>query len=154
MVRLFHHSSVREVQKANSKRKVLQRKRFERIYIYPAGNYMFKVNNRNTRTRCETCSKLTIKTPERRHWRHRYGVFIVNLKHILHFFLVFLLLTLSKHSVHWGINPHLNPLKNTTPSFVPSLRFDHIAIHQLNVNGKFIVVPLFTWDNNMFYNCQ
>ena len=26
---------------------------------------MFKVNNRNTRTRCEICSKLTIKTPER-----------------------------------------------------------------------------------------
>ena len=23
-----------------------------------AGNYMFKVNNRNTRTRCEICSKL------------------------------------------------------------------------------------------------
>ena len=33
----------------------------------PAGNYMFKVNNRNTRTRCEICSKLIIKTPERRH---------------------------------------------------------------------------------------
>ena len=28
---------------------------------------MFKVNNRNTRARCEICSKLTIKTPERRH---------------------------------------------------------------------------------------
>ena len=27
---------------------------------------MFKVNNRNTRTMCEICSKLTIKTPERR----------------------------------------------------------------------------------------
>ena len=30
-----------------------------------AGNYMFKVNNRNNRTRCEICSKLTINTPER-----------------------------------------------------------------------------------------
>ena len=30
----------------------------------PVGIYMFKVNNRNTRTRCEICSKLTIKTPE------------------------------------------------------------------------------------------
>ena len=28
----------------------------------PASNYMFKVNNRNTRRRCEICSKLTIKT--------------------------------------------------------------------------------------------
>ena len=34
--------------------------------IYPAGNCMFKVNNRNTRKRCQICSKLTIKTPERR----------------------------------------------------------------------------------------
>ena len=47
----------------------------------PAGNYMFKVNNRNTRTRCEICSKLTTKTPERRQWRHS-GVFIVNFEHI------------------------------------------------------------------------
>ena len=31
-----------------------------------AGNYMFKINNRNTRTTCETCSKLTIKIPWRR----------------------------------------------------------------------------------------
>ena len=29
----------------------------------PAGNYMFKVNNRNTRTRCDICLKLTIKHP-------------------------------------------------------------------------------------------
>ena len=34
----------------------------------PAGNYMLKVNNRNTITRCEICSKLTIKTPERGQW--------------------------------------------------------------------------------------
>ena len=32
-----------------------------------AGIYLLKVNNRNTRTRCVICSKLTIKTPERRH---------------------------------------------------------------------------------------
>ena len=38
---------------------------------------MFKVNNRNTRTRCEICSKLAIKTPERCHWG-RSGDFIVN----------------------------------------------------------------------------
>ena len=30
----------------------------------PIDNYMLKVNNRNTRTRCEICSKLTIKTLE------------------------------------------------------------------------------------------
>ena len=32
----------------------------------PVRIYMFKVNNRNTRTRCEIYSKLTIKTPEQR----------------------------------------------------------------------------------------
>ena len=56
---------------------------------------MFKVNNSNTRARCEICAKLTIKTPERRHWR-RSGVFIANFEHISHLVLVFLLLTLSK----------------------------------------------------------
>ena len=31
---------------------------------YSAGNYIFKVNNRNTRTRCKICSKLTVKAAE------------------------------------------------------------------------------------------
>ena len=56
--------------------------------------YFFKVNHRNTTKRCEICSKLTIKTPERRHW-DRSGVFIVNFEHISHLFLVLLLLTLN-----------------------------------------------------------
>ena len=45
--------------------------------------------------KCELCSKLTIKTPERRPWRLSC-VFIVNFEHIAHLFLVFLLLTLNK----------------------------------------------------------
>ena len=39
--------------------------------------YLYKVSNRNSRKRCEICSKNTIKAPERRQWR-RSGVFIVN----------------------------------------------------------------------------
>ena len=57
----------------------------------PVGIYLLKVKNRNTRTRCEICSKLTIKTPERR----RFGVFIVNFETISHLVLVFLFLTLN-----------------------------------------------------------
>ena len=53
----------------------------------PAGNYMFKVNNRNTRTRCEICSKLTIKIP---------GIFIVKFENISYLAVLFLLLTLSR----------------------------------------------------------
>ena len=62
---------------------------------YPAGTIsLLKVNNRNTRTRCEICSKLTIKTPEQRQW-HCSGVFPVDLEHISHLVLVFILSTLN-----------------------------------------------------------
>ena len=64
------------------------------FWIIPAGICLLKVSNRNTRTRCGLCSKLTIKTPEWRHWR-RSGVFIVNFEHILQLVLVLLLLTLN-----------------------------------------------------------
>ena len=30
---------------------------------YPVNNYMFEINIKSARTRCEICSKLTIKTP-------------------------------------------------------------------------------------------
>ena len=40
-----------------------------RIVAFPANIYLSKVNNKNTRKRCEICSKLTIKIP---------GAFIVN----------------------------------------------------------------------------
>ena len=59
-----------------------------------AGIYLLKVNNRNTRTRCEICSKFTIKIPQRRQWRLS-GIFIVNFEHISHFVLKFLLLNLN-----------------------------------------------------------
>ena len=60
----------------------------------PAGIYLLKVNNRNTRTRCDISSKLTIKIQEQHHWR-RSGIFIVNFEHISDLVLVFLLLTLD-----------------------------------------------------------
>ena len=60
---------------------------------FPASIYLRKVNSKNTRTRCEICSKLT-KIPERRHWRQS-GIFIINFEHISHLVLVFQLLTLN-----------------------------------------------------------
>ena len=64
------------------------------ILILAAGICLLKVNIRNTRTRCKICSKLTIKIPERRQWRHS-GILIVNFEHISHLALVFLLVTLN-----------------------------------------------------------
>ena len=55
----------------------------------PADIYLLKFNNKSTRTRCEICSKLTIKIPTRRH-RRRSGIFIVNFEHVSHLILVFI----------------------------------------------------------------
>ena len=38
----------------------------KREFYNTANIYLFKVSNRKTTKRCEKCSKLTIKTPERR----------------------------------------------------------------------------------------
>ena len=57
-----------------------------RLKKVPTGIYLSKVNYENTRTMCETCSKLTIKTP----------AFIVNFEQISNIVLAFLLLTLNK----------------------------------------------------------
>ena len=77
-------------------RRILQRKNLSGITNFNSdGNYLFKVKNRTTKTRSEICSKLAIKTPERRLWL-RSGVFIVNFEHIPHLNLVFLLLTLDR----------------------------------------------------------
>ena len=65
-------------------------------YPFPAGICLVKVNNRNTRKRCEICAKLTIKTPERRQWRCTYWPYF---EHISHLVLVFLLLSLSRKTL-------------------------------------------------------
>ena len=36
------------------------------VLIHEADTYIFKVNNKNTGTRCEICSKLTTKKPGQR----------------------------------------------------------------------------------------
>ena len=50
--------------------------------MFPAGIYLLKGNNRNTRARCDICSKLTIR--HQNDVRRRSGVFIVNFEHISH----------------------------------------------------------------------
>ena len=66
------------------------------LMLFPASIYLFKVNNKNPRKRCDICSKITAKMLERRQWCHS-GVFTVNFENISHLFLVFLLLTLNKY---------------------------------------------------------
>ena len=62
-------------------------------WVEPSCIYFFKVDNRNTKKRCELFPKLTIKTQNN---VNDVRVFIVNFQFISHIFLVFLLLTLKK----------------------------------------------------------
>ena len=74
------------------------------VSFNPAGNYMFKVKNRNSSKKCEICSKLTIRRWRRsggfivnfghKLHRRRSGVF-TNFEHTSHLLLVFLLMTLN-----------------------------------------------------------
>ena len=52
-------------------------------------------NTGNTGTKCEICSKLTIKIPEQDHGVLYFGVFIVNFEHTCHLIPVSLLLNLK-----------------------------------------------------------
>ena len=54
------------------------------ISYYYIGIYLLKVKNKSFRTRCEICSKLTINTPERRHWSHLVSLLLtLNIFHTL-----------------------------------------------------------------------
>ena len=65
-----------------------------------AGNFMFKIDNRNTRKRSEICSKLTIKILERHQWRHS-RVFIVNFEHISYLVLLFYIANFEQANLDW-----------------------------------------------------
>ena len=80
---------VHENTRAKSIEVINNRTTYNSANIYAAYNH--KVNDWNTKKRGEICSKLTIKTLERRHWR-RSGAFIVNFENISHLFLKFLLM--------------------------------------------------------------
>ena len=99
------------------------------ISVIPDGIYLLKVNNRNTRSRCETCSKLTIKTPEQRLW-HRSYVFIVNFEHILHLGLVFFLLTLNVSLPTGMASSSMNILRDSINSSNPQKIKSAIIISQ------------------------
>ena len=64
------------------------------IMHHPACNYLFEVNNRNTRARCEICLKLTIKT----YMTPGSSVSIVNFEQVI----VGLPDPVVLHSQRWG----------------------------------------------------
>ena len=93
--------------------------------------YLLKVNNRNTGTRCEICSKLTIKTRERPQWR-RPHVFIVNFDHISQLVLVFVILTLNMYMLTGSLNSN-----NNCPC----------SISWYSIRGTWIFIPICSTAN-------
>ena len=82
--------------------------------ILEPSKYLPVQSHRNTRKRCEICSKLTLKTE--RHLLLRCEVFIVNSEQISHLFVVFLSLT-------WGMFYLLGKLKPTIIKSILSFSF-------------------------------
>ena len=59
-------------------RKSVHVRQINQVNIMAAGSYLLKVNNKDTRTKCKICSKLAIKTPERRHCRLEWPHLLLN----------------------------------------------------------------------------
>ena len=70
------------------------------LAAYPTNTYLFKVNKRNTRKRCEMCPKLTIKTSERVHW-HSSDVFFVNFESYLTYFSSVFIVDFEQVNASW-----------------------------------------------------
>ena len=66
-----HTDTLNKKEKEKAFKKTLELIKTEKLVVklkkVPVNIYLFKVTNRNSRKRCDLCSKLTIKIPERRH---------------------------------------------------------------------------------------
>ena len=72
------------------------------INTFPAGNYMFKVNNRDTTTMVWNMFKVNNKDTKRRHWR-RFRVFIINFEHILHLCSIISIVKFEQVNAGWVV---------------------------------------------------
>ena len=61
-----HMPDVSKQKKNSTLKYIKQYIKLNKVNDISRQNYLFKANNGNTRTMCEMCSKLTIKTPEKR----------------------------------------------------------------------------------------
>ena len=117
---------------------------------------MFKVSNRNTRTRCEICSKLIIKILGiviiNFEHRRRSGIFIANFEHISHLALMFLLLTLNMYLPIGILLAHcIEVSKYTFPDILYApFKFTGISLH-LRQNFGILKTSIKIQFNYLFY---
>ena len=99
----------------------------------PSGQLHVQSYNRNTRTRCEICSRLTINTPERCQW-HGSGVFVVSFEHFQY---TSGFLKLFCRGSERDKRYHLTFISQTDYS----------------INSKLLILPLF-WSHTWKYNIE
>ena len=132
---------------------------------------MLTVNNRSNK-KCYIYSKLTIRTPERRHWR-RSGVFIVNFEHISQLSIVFLLLNFYRYFLeditssvtksNTTDDPEIQrktretdyttlPFATTilSPSFIPNALWARTLFFKISSSASFMAVGDENNSNNLF----
>ena len=122
----------------------------------PANIYLFKVNNGNTRTKCEICSKLTIKTLGQRK-RHRCGVFIIDFEQISHIvWLMFSLLTLNKcllYSRHFFSKISVAHLWQSIQEWAKK-NFLKAVVHKFHLVYSWILCPILWWWLLLIERCS
>ena len=90
------------------------------IISFLASIYSFKVNNRNTRKRCEISSKLTIKTPEPCQWQ-QWGQHFVDFQQV-NVSWVFLIFLVTDREIRLGQQPRICLLKSREIKVVSSIK--------------------------------
>ena len=105
---------------------------------YPAGIYLLKVYNRNTKTRCEICSNLTVKTPERRQ-NDVIGVVLVSFLLTLNIFQTLSSVSIVdfEHVIFW-VYRHTQPLHGDE-KLTQEILFERLFIDALPLKNFLII---------------
>ena len=110
--------------------------------------YVIKKNNRNTRKRCEICSKSKIKTPEKRQWT-RSGVSFV--KVCLCYIFASLFLSLNESTCQTRLNGFISLQRLFFSSRKSNFKIMHFEIslrHQTSKHKTRNTFHWITWEVN------
>ena len=121
--------------------------------FFPAGIYLFKVNNRNTKAICEICSKLTIKTKRTTSMTLIFCLYLLlTMNRFNRLFWCFSVLTLNKWMpvgmfLEVALRPFLPVWNRSSPSTIPRRNLlvqSQLWKHQSNVWNLFKVKNKYT----------
>ena len=130
---------------------------------YPAGSYMFKVNDRNTRTKVWNMFKVNYKATKTTPWC-RFGDFIVNYEHISHRCSSVSIVNFKQVNAGWVIVCFYMCLKNASTEHLPpyffseplwsmlSISYKHLGTHfdvEIKRQTFYTVYNVFVWNHSL-----